>query len=331
MPAFPLPCRNGNRIQMPPKLENGQWVKNKTKSLLDYAIKFNDDLQTLSYGSYTILKLICVSYYAEVFAKIAKGPSAKNQGYDAAVYIDLFAGPGIVSIEDTNERVVGSPLAVASSDLKFDYYVFVEKNKKNNEALGQRLPKLLNPKQYLLIHGDCNANVQSIIQHIRSRFKKPIIFAFVDPEGMEIKWDTVRQLSTNFSELDFMINVSTGASRIGGKLEAGKEGYRPIFEDYFQAKAEDILLQINKGITVQKVYTEAVQQTLGRSAGKTIPICDNGNNLMYNILGYTRQSPSGSPWANAGFGTLDQRLRDADGKLVTRILDVISGRAKSLD
>ncbi len=312
-------------------MDSGQWVKNRTLLLLDYASKFKDDLPTIEYGSYTILKLICVSYYGEVFARIANGPKAKQHGYDGAVYIDLFAGPGIVSIEGTHERVAGSPLAIASSEQwKFDYHVFVEKNKKNKEALEHRLENFLDPKKYLLIHGDCNTNIASVIDHIRARFKKPIVFAFVDPEGMEIKWETVRQLSTSFSELDFMINVSTGAARIGGKLEAGKEGYRPIFEDYFQAKAEDILLQINKGLTVQKIYADAVQQTLGRSAGKTIPICDNGNNLMYNILGYTRESPTGSPWDSAGFGTIEQRLRDVDGKLVTRILDVIGGRSKSL-
>jgi hypothetical protein len=100
-----------------PQLKSpGDFVKDRTKTLLELAKPHaTDNLPNIEYGAYTILKLICVYYYAGWFAKIAKGPRATFFGYDGAVYVDLFAGPGIVKIRETGDMVAGSPIAVAAT------------------------------------------------------------------------------------------------------------------------------------------------------------------------------------------------------------------------
>jgi three-Cys-motif partner protein len=215
---------------------------------------------------------------------------------------------------------------------QFDYSLFVEVDIERREALESRLKSILPANKYEVVPSDCNQSVQHVVDEINKRFKKPIVFAFVDPEGMEIKWKTVEAISSAFKSADFMINVNNGAARLAGRMSTndGRYNDRPIFEDFFQnAKAEEVLLRISSGIGVEKIYADAVRETLGRPMGKTIPIRDRGDVTIYNILAYTRMNTSGSPWAKA-FTILEQELRDMDGGKVKSILDVVQGREGSL-
>jgi three-Cys-motif partner protein len=310
------------------------FVSDITRTLLELAKAYaSDNLATIDYGAYTILKLICVYYYAGWVTRIANGPRATLSGCDGAVYVDLFAGPGIVRIRETGDIVAGSPIAVASTNPPFDYSFFVEVDRGRREALESRLRTILPRDKYQVIPYDCNQLIQTIVDQINKRFKKPIVFAFVDPEGMEIKWKTVECLSSAFKSADFMINVNSGAARLAGRMNTNDTRYndRPIFEDFFQnAKAEEVLIRINSGIGVEKIYEDGVRQTLGRPIGKTIPIRDKGGITVYNILAYTRKNPSGSQWAKA-FAILEQNLRYMDGGKVKSMLDVIQGREGSLN
>jgi len=183
----------------------------------------------------------------------------------------------------------------------------------------------------MIIPGDCNENVQQIVTAIRSRFENPIVFLFIDPEGMESRWTTMTAMSNKFHNMDVMINVTSGAFRVAGRLRSGMEKDRPIFEDYFQnARAEEVLVKINKGEKVANIYADAVKNTLGKPIGTTIPIRDHGGNEIYNILGYTRLSLTGSPWAG-GFTQLQMMLRDQTGDTVRHVLDVLKHRSDSLD
>ncbi len=315
--------------------ESGKFVSDRAKLLLKLAVPFlGDNLPKMEYGAYTLLKILCVNYYAGIFTRIAKGPNANIAGYDGAVYIDLFAGPGLVKIEETGDVIVGSPIAVATSSTPFDYSFFVEIDSERGKALGERMSKVLTKDKYEIIPEDCNLAIDYIVQEIKKRFRKPVVFAFIDPEGMEIKWRTVCAISSAFRSSDFMINVSSGAARVAGRMKSknsSKFHDRPIFEDFFQnEKAEDILLRLNAGQKVNDIYEQAVRGTLGRPRGKTIPIRDRGGSVMYNILAYTRESARGSRWANTFF-TLEQELKGMDSDEVRHILDVLQKRAGTLD
>ena len=90
---------------MPNRGDKFDWLRKQISFLADLGMEFNDGGPTIEYGPYTLLKLICVAYYAPMFAKIAGGPKAKAQGYDGVVYLDFFAGPD--SENKLNERLGG--------------------------------------------------------------------------------------------------------------------------------------------------------------------------------------------------------------------------------
>ena len=193
------------------------------------------------YGPHTVLKLTCVAFYAPMFSMIAQGWSAKSRGYDAAVYLDMFAGPGIVSVGKKEDMVGGSPIAATKTNFPFDFSVFVEIEKDRATILNKRLSTYLPRGGYLVMNGDTNVLVGDVIAEIKKRYKKPIVLAFIDPEGMEAKWKTADALSQAFPNLDFMINVTSGAARVAGKLSNGITEVRPIFDDYFGPNAEKAL------------------------------------------------------------------------------------------
>jgi hypothetical protein len=135
-------------------MSDADWLNKYVKVLSDLGEKFTDSRPTISYGPHTVLKVISVYYYAGMFAKIAKGDSAKARGYDAAVYLDLFAGPGVVSVGSKGDLVAGSPIAATSTPFPFDYSVFVEIDSAKAAALKARVSTYLTPDKFEVINGE---------------------------------------------------------------------------------------------------------------------------------------------------------------------------------
>lgn len=315
---------------MPAKQTPEEWLKKYVSALNELAKPFaGDGRETISYGPHTVLKIIGVYYYAGMFAKIATGESAKARGYDAAVYLDLFAGPGLVRIEGTDDYVAGSPVAATSTAFPFDFSVFVEIDKRRSNALSERLSTYLPNDKFVVFNGDSNSMTAGIIKFLKEKYKKPIVLAFIDPQGMEAKWTTAEALTKAFKSIDFMLNVTTGANRVAGRIKGGMVGDVPIFQDFFGANADEILTRINAGEKVEAIYEKGVKDVLGRPLGETIGICETGNKMVYHLLGYTRESWTGSPWA-AGFKALKTNLERFDGDGIRAVMDVVKGRQKPL-
>lgn len=291
-----------------------------------------DDGVVNEYFAYSALKLISIYYYSEPFLKVAKNDERLKQGYDGAVYIELFGGAGLVKLKDTGDLVAGSALcATADKTKNFDYVICVEKDSKRKHTLETRLAKILPKEKFDVIQGDCNNCINDVISSIKKKFNNPIVLTFVDPEGMEIKWSTLQTLSDAFSSQDFMINVSaSGATRVKGKLEKGDFSPLKTWESYWgNEDAMDILLELAQGSTVEEQYQEKINRVLGKPMGATIAVRDNGDIIAYYILGYTRKTVGGSGYANV-FTALKQRIEKEDRRSVKRFLDVIHERTTTL-
>lgn len=304
-------------------------MQKHARPLVEMGNRFAGGLPTISYGPHTLLKVIAVRYYADMFAKIAKGGSARRRGYNGAVYLDLFSGPGVIQVGGGTDFVVGSPIAATYIPHPFDYSIFVEINDARAAALGKRASRYLAPGQFDVINGDSNALIGDVVKMVLAKCSRPIVLAFIDPQGMEASWSIAKTLSSSFDSIDFMLNVTSGVARVAGRIQGGMVGDRQIFEDFFGDKADEILMRMNQGLPVAKQYEDAVKQVLGRSQGETIDICDAGDRVVYHLLGYTRESMTGSPWA-LGFKDLKRRLEAFDGQNVSHVLDVLQGRQKSL-
>jgi len=302
------------------------WMKEKLEIISKIGEKVKDNGPVTEYGNYTALKLISVYYYSEIFSGIVRHENQKSKGFDGAVYVDLFAGTGLVKLTDTGDFVGGSATCAASNKKGIDFCVCVEINKDKALALQKRLSVILPKDKFEVINGDCNNCINDVISSINKKFNKPILLTFVDPEGMEIKWNTLKTLSDQFFSCDFMINVSSsGSLRVGGKLKKGIENVKESFENYWGEDASVILREFVEGKTPEKKYQEMVKEILGRPIGENIPIRDTGNNIMYYLLGYTRMTSGGSQYASA-FSTLNRRFRGIERSAVINILNQIKKR-----
>lgn len=281
----------------------------------------------MSYGVHTLMKIISVLYYAHVFTTIVKGPRATWGGFDGAVYVDLFAGPGHVQIGQTDDFVVGSPLAAMLVKKPFDLSIFVEIDGARATALERTLKTFFPSRNFVVIPGNANEKIDSVLDIIRRQFSKPIILTFIDPEGMEVEWGTAKKLAENFSNTDFIFNVSQGVDRVAAALSAGKEGFRQIFEKYFGDKAEEILLRYANGEPIDKSFERNIKDVLGKPMGRTIPIKDVGDRVRYYVMGYTR---TGGTWARA-FDDLYRRISPHDGNFVSSVLDRVKKRQSGLN
>lgn len=317
---------------MGPKIKQEDWIRSKLERLLAIAKRVDDKEVMNEYAEYTALKLISVLYYKTTFLNVVKRNEKSRKYYDGAVYVDLFAGSGLVKLKETGDVIAGSPLcALSNNELNFDYAVCIEKDRKKSQVLENRLTKVIPKEQFKVIQGDCNIVIKDVIQTIKSKFNNPIVFTFVDPEGMEVKMKTLKLLNDSFTAQDFMINVGAqGVSRVKGKLDKGDTSTESTWNEYWgDENAEALLYEISQGKRIEEKYQEKISETMGKKMGETIPIKGIPGNIEYYILAYSRETKGESKYTKA-LTALKNRIEKEDKKSVRRMLDVISGRNQTL-
>lgn len=152
-------------------------------------------------------------YALEAYLHMAR-ISMKHKPWYAFNYIDLQAGPGKNRIGD--KIFLGSPLiALAAINPPFDHYWFNELNTENFNALRMRISGSPYASSTHVYQQDVNAVVDEVVgaitqMDIAARYPQWSTFnvAFLDPEGLEINWDTVRKLA-QIRVMDLIINFST--------------------------------------------------------------------------------------------------------------------------
>ena len=169
-------------------------------SKFDPIIEVNDDgLENNQIGPWALEKYSLVGGYCEVFTR------AVRQKWDNLVYIDLFAGSGYSKIRNRNKIIYGSPLIALSIPIPFTTYIFCEKNKKYFESLKERLKRDFNDKNVILFNDDSNDIISKVKSSIPkySRDNTVLSFCYVDPFSLNLRFETIRELS--FLSIDFLI------------------------------------------------------------------------------------------------------------------------------
>jgi len=134
---------------------------------------------------WTALKLEYLDYYLQAYV-IATRKAREIH------YIDPFASCGECIVVESGKIVQGSPWRALNSVPQFSQYHFVEKR----PMLAAYLRKSINEKGFENAHvysGDCNLVIPREILPIIPR--NVPCFAFLDPEGMQLDWETVRALA----------------------------------------------------------------------------------------------------------------------------------------
>jgi len=182
--------------------------------------------------SWTEEKLIILESYLDAFADATKGAG----GWYA---LDLFAGPGLNWSEIRNAERDSSPIiALKAGKPQAIQVVAAESHPKAFQALRHRTAAYRD--RIRLFNGDAN---ELISQMLASIPKKAPTFAFLDPEGSELDWQTIKAVSDhkrghspNKIEQLILFPTDTGFMRLTPDYPDkvtrifGHEEWRPIYE-----------------------------------------------------------------------------------------------------
>ncbi|MEZ5380987.1 MAG: three-Cys-motif partner protein TcmP [Microthrixaceae bacterium] len=132
--------------------------------------------------SHSYEKLSILTDYLEVFAKASS--RAPNR-----VYLDAFAGDTVNRIQGTDRTFPGSAETALAVDPPFTHIRLFELAKKRAGRLSALVAARPNAQ---VIRGDCNLTIPAELATLP--VKAPT-FAFLDPDGMELEWATVKALA----------------------------------------------------------------------------------------------------------------------------------------
>jgi len=139
---------------------------------------------------WTALKLEYLDAYLQGYAQATKS-------WGERYYIDAFAGSGDCILADNQMPVLGSPWRALQAIPAFSAYYFVEKNREAADHLRRRIEEV-GVGNALIFTGDCNQVIPAHILPAMS--KRAPSFAFLDPYGLQLNWETVVRLAQHRSE-----------------------------------------------------------------------------------------------------------------------------------
>jgi three-Cys-motif partner protein len=211
----------------------------------DYLQPEDDGLPMRESGSWAAEKLDYLKRYIDIFET-----SMHSQSWRRRNYIDLFAGPGKCRVSETGAVLIGSPLISLTTRYPFTDFYFVEMNHSNIETLKQRCSASPLYSHIHFIGNDSNIVVQEIVKSILAAdhtyikgVRSCLNLAFLDPEGLELQWQTVATLTQPYT-MDLIIHYPQG-------------GLNRNMEQFYQAEEEtaiDLYFGGSEWRTIYKDY-----------------------------------------------------------------------------
>lgn len=251
-----------------------------------------DGLETPIVGSWSEKKYNLVGVYDELFATGMKNIWTR-------VYIDLFAGPGKVSIEGTDRILFGSPLLALNVPDRFDRYIFCEQSPSKLQALRSRVEKEY-PNVDAHFLGNCNEYVSDILRLIPtpSKTKKVLTFCFVDPYSLEPDFSTIDTLSKYY--VDFLTLLALAMDGVRNEalyVEQNKKRIDRFLGDPSWRPRWEKTSQVDSSF-MRFLAKEYVSQMIGLGYGKESlqtmePVRSDKNNLPLYHLAFFSRNPKG--------------------------------------
>jgi three-Cys-motif partner protein len=141
------------------------------------------------------------AHYAFTYADIV-GTAMKRAYPGPCVWIELFAGPGVLHVKDLDDFRPGSPVQATSIRDPFDLYVFVDMDVRCVRALRERVGYF---PGVTIIEGDANsAPVLDEIVEIVPR--DALVMLYADPAALDLEFATIKFFADRYRHLDLLIN-----------------------------------------------------------------------------------------------------------------------------
>jgi len=169
----------------------------------------DDGLFSGEVGSWVEDKHRLVALYDSLFS------TGMKKKWDSRVYIDLYAGPGLLKIRDTNKFIWGSPMLALGVEHPFDKYIFCENDALSLDALKKRVAGHFPNADVEFVPGSCDEQVERISRLIpkASRTSRVLSFCFVDPYDLSLQFSTIRKIAEHFVDFLFLLALHMDANR----------------------------------------------------------------------------------------------------------------------
>lgn len=190
----------------------------------NYLLPEDDGLPIRVFGPWTSEKLDYLRRYITMFETSMRGKPWRQRNY-----IDLYAGSGKYRATETGDVYLGSALVALTTEHPFTNYYFSDSSPDNIDVLKTRTQQLPYPIEYRV--GNANQLAQQVVSEIQEidNQKLPgkwssLNLAFLDPDGLELEWNTVQRLASLYT-MDLIIYYS-------------QYGLNINFKNCYQAKDE---------------------------------------------------------------------------------------------
>jgi len=167
----------------------------------------DDGLPMRESGAWVAEKLDYLARYINIFET-----SMHDKPWRKRHYIDLFAGPGKCFVPEIRTVYLGSPLLSLTTPQPFTDYFFVDVDPNNITTLQQRCRASSVYDHIQCSVGDGNLIVREIVERILAIDSQHIPYkwsslnlAFLDPEGLDLQWETVATLARPYT-MDLIIH-----------------------------------------------------------------------------------------------------------------------------
>jgi three-Cys-motif partner protein len=254
-----------------------------------------DGLPARCVGPWSDDKLFYMRRYADIFVK-----GMKNK-WENLVYADLFAGPGKCRMKPRGNSCEGSPLIALQ--LPFTHYYFNDLSAEVTTALDNRIRVAARPGVATRIWtGDANVNAAAIRSQIAALGRETLTFAFIDPPGIEFRFDSLRAFTAGLP-IDLLIYFPLGQNikrQVRHRLASTKQD--DPFDTYFGTEAwrdacERRSGEIPFGPKLLDLYKEQVR-TLGyQCVGNVMPVVKDGERALYVLIFASKHKVGEEFWA----------------------------------
>jgi len=277
-------------------------------------------------GAWTEVKLDAIHYYLEFYTLVLKDKPTTQHPFEPW-YIDAFAGSGFRRIDrSTGGLFEGEPLGEETVDLAgsvlraldvhppFKRLVFIEENR----ARFRRLQEIAaaNPNRNIIpVHGDANAELLRIFgappwsQQRNGRGSHRAI-VFLDPFGMSVKWETLKQLAETRA-VDVWYLFPTGAvnRQLAGNFANVDEHKQNALDQVFGSTAwrediykvetarglfDEVVTTASKTFTADQIerYAQNCLTTIFAYVSDPLPLLNDRDSKIFSLFCLSNSSSS---------------------------------------
>lgn len=207
-------------------------------------IKFkkNGITMNLSNGPWTDQKIEIVVEYTRAYLKRRKSIRSWK-----LLYFDGFAGSGKTGKQpkrgekDIIEEVAKRILSL-NKPRSFDLYYFIDKKKSFVDHLKKTIDTDFHSKKLVSFveTGDCNNKLKDIAAFLKSKGPEYKVLAFIDPCGMQLKWESIECLKGLNIDMWILVPLGMGVNRLLKKDGNISDSWMKKLQEFLGLSAVDI-------------------------------------------------------------------------------------------